>query len=365
MRWLILVSKIVVGLVLLTGGIGASVVALGYDLIPLGQAGQIISNSFLGMLTAIAMLVSGLWILLRDRLKNTRLGIMGRSMRMPQIPATTRVPSVRSPRMAGIPTFSLGQGKVKWVILGSVMLSGLVVAVGIAFAIQDVVNATYEFPRAGAQYADLHAGGTLGQELPPYSSGDISQTLQITLAADARISELTFKDMDLGRVGLTDCIVIQRDASNTTGYLFVDDFYITGTTSAPSFDMANAEIASLQVAGSIDGHTNNSTLDSTVSDQTILSLRGTGSFSSDGGVVDRIILNLLGDAIVSTLTYENVKCSVGGFNLDYIKAGLFQQDATTKFGTGTGVDSADWVLNSTVKYRTSTDTIVDTPITVR
>jgi hypothetical protein len=158
MRWLVLVSKIVVGLALLVSGIATSVVALGYDLIPLGQAGQIISNSFLGMLTAIAMLVAGLWILFKGMLKNTRLGVMGRSMRMPQVPATARVPSVRSPRMAGIPTFSLGQGKVKWVILGSVMLSGMVVAVGIAFAIQDVVNATYEFPRAGAQYADLHKG---------------------------------------------------------------------------------------------------------------------------------------------------------------------------------------------------------------
>jgi hypothetical protein len=209
----------------------------------------------------------------------------------------------------------------------------------------------------------------MGEALSPYVGGTLdgveSQTLEISLAAGARITELTFEDMELGRTGLTDCVVVQRGASNTTGYLWADTFYIKGATSAPSFDMANSQAHTFAVAGSTDGHTNSSTLDNTVSDVTIQSERGAGSFKSDGGVVDRIIITLLGDAYVKTVLFEDVDCSVGGWNLDYIKAGLFQQDSTTKWGSGDGIDAADHVIQSTVEYRTSTDTLVDVPVSVK
>jgi hypothetical protein len=35
------------------------------------------------------------------------------------------------------------------------------------------------------------------------------------------------------------------------------------------------------------------------------------------------------------------------------------------FGTGSGINSADFVISNTTKVRTVTDNLVDTPITVR
>jgi len=40
-------------------------------------------------------------------------------------------------------------------------------------------------------------------------------------------------------------------------------------------------------------------------------------------------------------------------------------DATSKFGDGDGINTADFTINSTVKARTITDNLVDTPITVK
>ena len=291
--------------------------------------------------------------------------IKSRKVRVPSVPGSVGVPKVKAPGFR----FSLGQGKVKFVIAGSVMLSGLVVAVGLYFAVMDIAHATYEYPKAGAVYPDLGMNEIMGQPLAPYVGGTLdgveSQTLEVSLASGARITELTFVDMELGRTGLTDCVVVQRGAGNSTGYLWADTFYIKGSTSAPSFDMANSFAHTLAVAGQTDGHTNSSTLDNTVTDVTIQSERGAGSFESDGGVVDRILITLLGDAYVKNVLFEDVDCSVGGWNLDYIKAGLFQQDATTKWGDGDGINAADHVIQSTVKYRTSTDILVDVPISVK
>ena len=359
--------KLVAGIALAVFGIGGLAVTTGVSIGVSHPLIQILENSsFVGLLGSMIFLSSGMWLVLWPLVgQSRRYGLKNRRMGMPTIPGATSIPSVTTPRFRGLPSLSLGQGKIKYMIFGSVALSGTVVAVGMVFAVRDVVSSTYEYPAPGAAYSDLHTGGTLGQELPPYADGIESQTLQINLAADARLSELTFSNMELGRSGLTDCVVIQRDASNSTGYLYVDNMVISGTTSAPSYDMANAEIATLTLAGSTDGHTMGATLDSTVSDQTVTSLRGTGQFIADGGYVDRIIINLMGNATVQTLTYDNAHCSVGGWNVDYVKAGTYTQDATTKWGTGSGVDSADWVLNSTVSYRTATSAIIDTPVTVR
>ena len=155
-----------------------------------------------------------------------RFIVKSRKVRVPSVPGSVGVPKVKAPGFR----FSLGQGKVKFVIFGSVMLSGLVVAVGLYFAVIDVSGSTYEYPRAGAVYPDLGINETLGQQLDPYVGGTLdgveSQTLEISLAAGARITELKFEDMELGRTGLTDCVVVQRGAGNSTGYLWADTFYI-------------------------------------------------------------------------------------------------------------------------------------------
>jgi hypothetical protein len=56
---------------------------------------------------------------------------------------------------------------------------------------------------------------------------------------------------------------------------------------------------------------------------------------------------------------------VGAFDIDYVKAGHIVVDNASKFGDGDGIDSADFIIQQTVKARSHTDNLVDTPITVR
>jgi hypothetical protein len=275
--------------------------------------------------------------------------------------SSIKVPPFISPGVL-VPKMAIRVGGTK-----ALLLVLLVVGGGFAAAMFMVIEKSTEhvpvWPEAGAVYSlpDKHGAPLTPDEENP---ADVSQTLQVNLAADARISTLSFSDMDLGKAGLTDCISIERDSSNTTGYLFVDELIVNGL-SAPSFDLANAEIATMTLAGQTDGHTNGATLNSTISEITITSERGSGNFSAESSTVDRIIVNLLADANIGTLLFDDVRCSVGGIDLDYIKAGSFSTDAALRVGDGDGIDTADFVINSTVSFRSGTDTLIDTPITVR
>jgi len=282
------------------------------------------------------------------------------------LPLPTSFPRLSLPRfgmkLPAIGGIRLGSSKVKWVVLGTVLMSASVVGTGMWLAIRDVVSSSYDWPKAGAAYALGSSLGTMGAKLDNYEDETPSQTLQINLADGVRISTLTFANLDMGRTGLTDCVVVQRGAG--TGYLYVDDIVMTGV-SAPSLDWANSEIGTLTIAGSTDGHTFGATIDSTIADQVIVSTRGSGTFEAQDSSVDRLILSLAGDATVGTLSFTDVACSVGGWNIDYVRASTLTQDATSQFGTGDGIDSADYVLQSTLSYRAATDNLIDTPTKVQ
>ena len=282
------------------------------------------------------------------------------------IPLPTRFPRISLPHVSmtfpAIGGIRLANSKVKWIVMGTVVMSASVVGTGMWLAIKDVVSSSYDWPKAGASYALGSPLGTMGEQLDNYEDETPSQTLQINLAAGVRISTLTFENLNMGRTGLTDCVVVQRGAG--TGYLYVNDIIMTAV-SAPSLDWANSEIGTLTIGGQTDGHTFGATIDSTIADQVIVSTRGSGTFEAKNTSVDRLILSLAGDATVGTLSFTDVACSVGGWNIDYVKASTLTQDATSRFGTGNGINSADYVLQSTLSYRSATDTIVDTPIKVQ
>ena len=256
------------------------------------------------------------------------------------------------------------QKRTKLVIAGAMGVSSLVVAGAIFFSIMGITDAKV-WPEPGASYALPRQEGDL---LPPYYIDtplqEENQTLQVTLADGARISSLTFSNMQLGKTGLATCFQIARDSNNNSGYLYVDDF-VMKNTSAPSFDMAHVEVSSLTLAGLVDGHTNSATLVSTITEQIVLSSRGAGTFLSEGSTVDRIIVMLNGSATVGTFLVDGVKCSVGGIDIDHVKAGSMSFESSNRVGSGSGIDTADFVVNQSVLYRTSTDSLIDTPITVR
>ena len=246
------------------------------------------------------------------------------------------------------------------------LMSLLVVAGGFGASFALIINGTSDvptWPEAGAQYTLPNING---ERLAPDSETPMerSQTLKINLASGVRLESLTLNNLDLGKAGLTDCIEITRAQGNSSGWLYVDNWTATGVT-APSADFANAEIANLSMAAYVDGHTVEATIDSTITDLEISSTRGSGTFTAQNSVVDRVLIVLAGDAVIGTLAMTDVDCSVGGWNVDYVKAGSFTLDNTSKFGDGDGINTADFVVNATVKARVMTDNLVDTPITVK
>ena len=267
------------------------------------------------------------------------------------------------PAMPGVrvPGISFGSKATLKIIFFTVFVAAAAVGTGMYFTVRDVVHSSWDWPKAGAEYS---LPQTMGSKLEPYEDGSESQTLKINLADGTRLSSLTLNNLDLGKTGLTDCIEITRAQGNSSGWLFVDNWTATGVT-APSADFGNAEIANLSLAAYVDGHTIEATIDSTISDLDIQSTRGSGIFTAENSVVDRVLIVLAGSAVIGTLAMTDVDCSVGGWNVDYVKAGSFTMDNTSKFGDGDGIDTADFVVNSTVKTRSFTDNLVDTPITVK
>ena len=240
-----------------------------------------------------------------------------------------------------------------------------VVGVGFVLAFTFVIAGTDDtpvWPEAGAAYPLPNIQG-VKLEPDPENPADQNQTLQINLADGVRLTSLNLLNLDLGKAGLTDCVTIQR-ASSTTGWLYVDTWTMTGV-SAPSLDFANVEAAVLSLAAQTDGHAMDATIDSTITELHIESSRGAGTYTAENSVVDRVIIELKGSAIIGNLIMTDMDCSVGGWNIDYVKSGAITMDATSKFGDGDGIDTADFTMNSTVKARVITDNLVDTPLTVK
>ena len=324
-----------------------------------------------GQMIGVGVMVFG-WVILmavvmRVMWKYRRALLRGRELNMS--------PVIR-PRIPGINMFTalhLPTPKLSINVSGMKGLGVAVVAVGIGFAgalllVIQATDSTPHWPQAGAAYALGMPMGTSGTPLAPEpeTPADRSQTLKINLSDGIRIETLDFTGMSLGKVGLsTPCFQIARNTGNSTGWLYVDEFTITGTTSAPTFTIDNAEVFEAHLGGKMDGHTMEATMTSTVSDQVVESLRNVSSYEGEG-TVDRIIINLLGaSATVKTLKVHNTSCFLGSFDIDHTKIGKLQIDGTTRWGNSTGVNTASVVFGETMKFKTMVDTIIDTPVTVR
>ena len=81
--------------------------------------------------------------------------VRGRSFRIPNV---TKWPAIGMPSFAKFPSVGFGNSRIKYVVGGSVFVSGAAVVVGLYFAVYDIASATYEWPRAGAVYAELDEG---------------------------------------------------------------------------------------------------------------------------------------------------------------------------------------------------------------
>ena len=287
--------------------------------------------------------------------KRWKLIIKSRSFRFPRF---TKMPSIRSPKLGRFPRVGMANSRIKYVIFGTVCLSMAAVSVGMYFAVRDVMGSTYDWPKPGAVYSDLPTGGTLGQELPQYEDGTDNQTLAVVLAANTRLENLTV-DLQMGKSG-ADCISIER-ASGTTGYLYVDTFTMDGLV-APTLVMSNSEVHYMTLSGNTDGHHTGPTQDSTIPSIEIGSLYGASAYNAEGRV-DRLLVTLMGDAIIKTGSITG-KCSVGPVDLDYIKAGQLSL-TNVKIGDDGSIATAAVDIDSSTKVYTLSDSFTDQPIIVK
>ena len=248
------------------------------------------------------------------------------------------------------------------------LMSVLVVAGGVGATFALVINGTSDvptWPEAGAVYTLPNING---QRLAPDASDPAtrSQTLQINLADGVRLDKLHLKNLDLGKAGLSTSFEISR-TSGVTGAMVNVGLITIRNSSAPTLDFANIEAGCITLAGEMDGHTNAIQIDSTIPNLVIDSDRGAGTYVAEDSQVDRIILNTNGDngAIIGEILIDGVNASVGAWDWDYVKAGCIVFEGTNKFGNGTGINSASAVFNSTVKSRSITDNVIETPTSIK
>ena len=247
-----------------------------------------------------------------------------------------------------------------------------IVAIGFTATIWvTVAGSNHEiiFPTPGAEY---ELPSVIGERLPPDDQTPMtaSQTLRIGFKDGTRLDRVKISGVDLGKAGLAKSFEITRNATTgvtgASAYLFIGDVVITNS-SAPALAWANMEVGSLNLAPRVDGHTQEVQQDSTVTQIIIDSDRGSGTYTAENTVVDRLVLQINGanGASIGVLEITDVDSSIGSWDWGYIKAGSITMDATNEFGNGSGINTASATWADTISARTVVDNIVDTPISVK
>jgi len=195
---------------------------------------------------------------------------------------------------------------------------------------------------------------------------DRSQTLQINLPAGLRLDEITFKNVQLGKTGVTDAF--QLSGTSTSDVITIDTLIIRDSE-FPTMDWANGDIYTLTATSSVvaAGHTFSPTMASTTNDVVIGSGRGAVSYIAEDMVVDRILIiqsTTGGDVLIDTMILDGVKAFEGAFNADYFEIGRVLME-NVRIGDDGDIDSADFVIQSSVSINTVYDGVVEEPVFIR
>ena len=220
------------------------------------------------------------------------------------------------------------------------------------------------WPMTGASYAapSMIGSPVVDREFP----ADRSQTLQINVPANLRLDKVTFTNINLGKAGITDAF--QITGTSTSDMITIDTLTIKNSE-FPTMDFANGDI--YEITATIDvvaaGHTFEMTMASTTNDVVIGSGRGATSYVAENMTVDRIILNQTttgGDVLIDEMTLDGVRAWTGAFNADYFEIGrLILQNV--RIGDDGDINSADFVINSSVSVNTVADGVLEEPVFIR
>ena len=283
--------------------------------------------------------------------------IRGRKVKLP----TVKAPSVKAPEMANIDTPKIGRlnmpgfagfdlkGKTSAIIFGSILASTALLSLAIYFSIAGVVQAPM-YPESGIY--DVAGTQQLGfvERTVAEEVTDQTQTLQINIGGST-VSELVFKDMNVGAdSGVT--YAIQVDNTDGTGAKILCENLLLQDIIAPSLRFNSSTVYSLYVSSTVaDGFSITPTLNSVPVDYRFGSDRGALSVpEASGSDVDRIVVSTgSSTSTVGNITFENIR-SKNPIDIQDIAC----SNVTIKnliIGDGTGIDSASFVLGSTVKTR--------------
>ena len=282
--------------------------------------------------------------------------LRGRDLKLDRFSAP-RFPGVNLLNALHIPVPSFRFDLSGWKGVGTAFgIVGVAFAVAFSFVVVSTDD-TPMWPEAGAAYS---LPSKVGTPLPPdpITPEQKSQTLEVKLADGTRLEKLEV-DLQMGKVGLTDCIAIERGAG--TGYLWVDTLSMDKLT-APTLVLSASYVHQLNLSGRTDGHHTGPVQNSTTADVTIESLRESGVYTGSGRV-DRLVVTLLGDAYISNMTVTG-KCSVGAIDLDFLRVGTFNLTNVT-IGDDGNVNTAAVDIDSTTTVHSVSDQFTDVPITVK
>ena len=250
----------------------------------------------------------------------------------------------------------LGGGKL--ILVGfSTVVVGFVASM---FVLINTGEQQITWPMTGASYIN---GSMVGANyVDPEFPADKSQTLQLYFGDDLRLDEVTFRNISLGKAGLTDAFSLQGiDASNR---IIIDELIIMNSE-FPSFDIASSTAYSVVAQNGVTaaGPTFTITLDATVDDITVGSGRGSASYIAENMIVDRILMTqTTGSTIIDTLILDNVNAFTGTFNVDQLTIGTLTIQ-NSKFGDDGDINSADLVLN--LSANNVADGVVEAPINIQ
>ena len=302
-------------------------------------------------------------------IKKPRLIIKERRIHFPRIPwVGVTLPLNMAFRLPTLEGLALGQN-TKSIVLMALLVSAAVLSGAVYFAINGL-DAAPIWPQAAVY--DAARAQRLGQDEikvgeEPVEEQTPTMTLQLNIGS-ARISELVFEDMSIGKAsGLTDAINISSTAGN-----IICETLLLEDVEATDFLMASSTAYALNIATTTaDGLSISPTLSSEPVKYAFGSTRGALSVPAvRGGTFDRILISSSATSTVGQITFRRVKAYGAGITIEDMKCGeiiIRGTDADESvFGDGSGIDSASFTVNSTVKVSSSTLIgNVERPVSVR
>jgi hypothetical protein len=306
-------------------------------------------------------------------MKKPRLIVKAREVRFPTLP----IVGITLPlhlRFSMPSLQGLDFGRHARAVVGMAILVSLgVISGAVYFAIQGISPAPV-WPTAAAYDAARaqrlgHSELGVGEDIP----ADIQQgtmTLELIIGG-ARISEIVFEDMDVGKAsGLTDAINISSAEGN-----IICETLLLEDVEATDFTLATSTAYSLTVATTTaDGLSISPTLSSDPISYAFGSHRGALEVPAvSGGTFDRILISSSTTSTVGLISFKRVKAFGAGITISGIHCGEIIIRGTdpnaSVYGDGSGIDSASFKIGGTTgttQVQSSTLTgNVERPVSVK